>query len=251
MVNPAFPAGIDLNALLQTQQNQIDINNLQKTELLKQKNELALLKESYADYSQRINQLEKNQKGIPQKGMEFAFKLGTKTGGKELAFQVGKHFAGKEVAKQWSKTTVKKLIPGVSILAGLICGANRLYNGEYWRAAGEVVSGGLACIPGLGTLGSVAIDGVLFVGDIAPIYSTPVTPKKPTPIALEEAYQALSLSTNPLPSKNDIETAHKYLVKILHSDHATAKAAGQTHNYDELFAFINTCKDTIFTNRGF
>lgn len=77
---------------------------------------------------------------------------------KEAAEQVGKKAVGKSLLKK---------IPGISILAGLAFGAGRLLKGDLTGAAGEVASGVVGTVPGVGTAASVGIDTALAARDIS------------------------------------------------------------------------------------
>lgn len=94
----------------------------------------------------------------------FGGKNKTKAGGKAVAKSGMKATtkAGAKVgAKALGKGLLKKL-PGIGLLAGLGFGADRLFNdGDILGALGEVGSGALSLIPGLGTAGSVAMDAWL------------------------------------------------------------------------------------------
>jgi hypothetical protein len=81
---------------------------------------------------------------------------GARAGGRAL---------GGIAAKGVGKGLLKK-IPGVSILAGLGFGAQRAMGGDWLGAGGEVLSGLLGTIPGLGTAASVGIDAALMGRDM-------------------------------------------------------------------------------------
>ena len=71
----------------------------------------------------------------------------------------------KEGVEKATKIGLKK-IPGVSILAGLVFGAQRAMAGDWVGAGLEVVSGAASTIPGLGTAASSAIDLALMARDV-------------------------------------------------------------------------------------
>ena len=81
--------------------------------------------------------------------------------GSELAIKEG----GKIGAKTLGKSVLKK-IPGIGLIAGLGFGAQRAWGGDYLGAGGEVLSGALSTLPGLGTAGSIAVDAALAGRDI-------------------------------------------------------------------------------------
>lgn len=80
--------------------------------------------------------------------------------------------AGKfaKIGKIISKTgigSVLKKIPGLSILAGVGYGLNRLMDGDVLGAGMELASGVMGTIPGLGTAGSIGMDAALAARDIS------------------------------------------------------------------------------------
>jgi hypothetical protein len=79
----------------------------------------------------------------------------TKGAGK-LAAKTGAKFLGKEVAK---------MIPGVGLVMGATYAAKRAWDGDYLGAAGELGSGALSMIPGVGTAASLGIDAALAIRD--------------------------------------------------------------------------------------
>jgi len=91
---------------------------------------------------------------------------------KETAEKVGKTVA-KQVAETSAKSVTKsiaKKIPGISIIAGLAFGLDRLLEGDFVGAGGEVASGLAGTIPVAGTAASVVIDAGLLARDIAKVY---------------------------------------------------------------------------------
>lgn len=99
-----------------------------------------------------------------------------KKGGKALRKAAGKGVekaagkaAAKTTAKIAGKATLKsilKKIPVVSLAAGCFFGYQRLKEGDWKGALGEVASGTLGCFPGIGTAASVAVDAGLAMRDI-------------------------------------------------------------------------------------
>ena len=99
-----------------------------------------------------------------------------KKGGKALRKAAGKGVekaagkaAAKTTAKIAGKATLKsilKKIPVVSLAAGCFFGYQRLKEGDWKGALGEVASGTLGSFPGIGTAASVAVDAGLAVRDI-------------------------------------------------------------------------------------
>ena len=89
---------------------------------------------------------------------------------KEGAEKVATKAAGKTAAKTGMKAVGKSLlkkIPGVSLIAGLGFGLNKLLSGDGLGAMMEVASGLAGTIPGLGTIASTAIDAASAARDIS------------------------------------------------------------------------------------
>ncbi len=106
---------------------------------------------------QRISQVD----GVAVSGAMT--KIILKTGGKKICVTLVGKTAGKSVAK---------LIPGISLVAGVSLGAYRLKGAKeldkkaLLLAGGEVLSGALAMVPVYGTAASIAIDLALFGVDV-------------------------------------------------------------------------------------
>lgn len=111
----------------------------------------------------------KNKKIVKTPGGKIAKasakKSASKGAAKAVAKTGAKKAAAKAVAKAGGKTLLKK-IPGVGLLAGLAFAADRAYHGDWAGAVGEVASGAVACVPGIGTAASVAIDAGLMYRDV-------------------------------------------------------------------------------------
>ena len=89
---------------------------------------------------------------------------------KEGAEKVATKAAGKTAAKTGMKAVGKSLlkkIPGVSLIAGLGFGLNKLLSGDGIGAMMEVASGLAGTIPVLGTIASTAIDAASAARDIS------------------------------------------------------------------------------------
>lgn len=78
--------------------------------------------------------------------------------------KAGEKILGKAGEKALVKSALKKL-PGIGIIAGLAFGVDRLMDGDLLGAGGEVLSGVLGTVPGLGTAASVAVDAGLAARD--------------------------------------------------------------------------------------
>lgn len=95
-------------------------------------------------------------------------KTAAKTTEKTLAKTTGKaagKTAGKAVAKATGKSLLKK-IPLVGLGVGCYFAWDRIKQGDYAGALGEVASGVAACVPGVGTAVSVGIDVALGGRDV-------------------------------------------------------------------------------------
>lgn len=95
-------------------------------------------------------------------------KAAAKTTEKTLAKTTGKaagKTAGKAVAKATGKSLLKK-IPLVGLGVGCYFAWDRIKQGDYAGALGEVASGAAACVPGVGTAVSVGIDVALGGRDV-------------------------------------------------------------------------------------
>lgn len=97
-------------------------------------------------------------------GEKAAAKTTEKTLAKTTRKAAGKT-AGKAVAKATGKSLLKK-IPLVGLGVGCYFAWDRIKQGDYAGALGEVASGAAACVPGVGTAVSVGIDAALAGKDI-------------------------------------------------------------------------------------
>lgn len=127
-----------------------------------------------------------------------------KKGGKALRKAAGKGVekaagkaAAKTTAKIAGKATLKsilKKIPVVSLAAGCFFGYQRLKEGDWKGALGEVASGTLGCFPGIGTAASVAVDAGLAVRDIHqathPVQATAQTDGRKMPAVVPQELRA-------------------------------------------------------------
>ncbi len=116
-------------------------------------------------------------------------KVGEKIGQTAVVKSVKKTMektAGKIASKAVGKSLLKK-IPVVSAAAGVYFAYERIKEGDWKGACGEVASGALGCFPGLGTAASVAVDATLAGRDI---YNASADDKKETQIKTEEVVHA-------------------------------------------------------------
>lgn len=112
-------------------------------------------------------------KGAEKNILKGGLKGAEKIGGKEALKLGGKgalKLGGKEAAKIGSKGLAKglaKKIPGIGLIAGLGFGIDRLMDGDFLGAGGEVLSGLVSLVPVLGTAASIGIDAALVARDIS------------------------------------------------------------------------------------
>ena len=95
-------------------------------------------------------------------------KLLGKSSTKVLAKSAAKSTAkatSKILGKAALKSLVKK-IPVISLAAGCVFAYQRVKDGDWKGAIGEVTSGALGCVPGIGTAASVAVDAGLAARDV-------------------------------------------------------------------------------------
>lgn len=98
---------------------------------------------------------------VGTKATSAAAKAASKSAGKTLAKQ-----GGKAAAKTIGKSLLKK-IPVIGLLAGAAFAMSRAAKGDYLGAMGELASGAVSLIPGVGTAASVAIDAGLAARDVS------------------------------------------------------------------------------------
>lgn len=87
-------------------------------------------------------------------------------------------------------------IPFISVIVGIICASYRAYQGyetqnsaEYYKAFGEILSGFIACLPGVGTAVSMGIDSTMLAHDTYEIFFT----KDKVQLTLESAHAVLGI----------------------------------------------------------
>ena len=100
---------------------------------------------------------------------------------------------GKSVVKAVAKTTgsavgksVLKKVPLVSVAAGCYFAWDRVKDGDWKGACGEVASGLAGCFPGVGTAASAAIDVGLAAKDISGAIAEAKAPEASAPTVTEE-----------------------------------------------------------------
>lgn len=101
--------------------------------------------------------------GLLSKGKGLLSSAG-KVGGKALG-KIGGKAGLKGIGKGVGKSALKK-IPGVSLLAGGGFAIQRAMQGDYLGALGELASGVVGTLPGVGTAASIGIDAALMGRDV-------------------------------------------------------------------------------------
>jgi hypothetical protein len=164
-------------------------------------------------------------------------------GGQELSGH-----AVKKIAKEGVKTAQAgaKQIPFVSLAFGVGFAAYRVYNGQYGRAGGELLSGVLGCFPGYGTIASIAVDAGLIGYDIHEACQAAL-PKEPP-----EWYASLGITydENAPPSKETVDRAYRSVCPKLHEDKALDLSDYHYKKKDEMFNYFTDCRNKIYAHRG-
>lgn len=104
------------------------------------------------------------EKVVTHQAVKSASKTAARAAEKAAAKATAKA-AGKAAGKAVGKSVLKK-IPLVSLAAGGYFAYERAKKGEWLKAGGELLSGALGCLPGLGTAASTAIDCGLAYSDV-------------------------------------------------------------------------------------
>ena len=131
----------------------------------KLKNEAAERANKMDKFLNRSKKLSSSKEALSRIGKK---KILCKSSSKVLAKTAAKS-ATKATSKILGKAALKsiiKKIPVVSLAAGCVFAYQRIKDGDWKGAIGEVASGALGCIPGVGTAASVAVDAGLATRDI-------------------------------------------------------------------------------------
>ena len=122
---------------------------------------------------------------------KVATKIANTSAGKAVSKSVGK-IVTKTAGTAIGKSIIKK-IPVVSFGAGCYFAYQRLKDGDWKGACGELTSGTLGCFPGLGTAASVAVDAGLAARDINTAVKAQKTVQYQTPQNKENLAQTREL----------------------------------------------------------
>lgn len=192
-------------------------------------------------------------------GGKVALRVAVTKGGTKICTEIGKMVAqklavegGKEIGKNSAKSIVKKL-PVISFIIGCGLAAHRCYYGEYWRAAGEVTSGAVACVPGYGTAASVAIDVAMASYDVYEVYNgTDAGDLPEVQIDLNVAYQTVgvAIGANNNPTREEVDHAYRTQALLLHPDRAIELGAYNQEQLDAMMQALNSCRGCIYQARG-
>ncbi len=197
--------------------------------------------------TQRTLAQHRHERGIELSGA--VAKIVTKTG--IHVFLNGAKFGEKILFKgacESCRQTFKRL-PVLSLFIGLGLGIYQCFQGEYYRAAGEVASGAIACVPGWGTAGSIALDLVMASYDI---YET--CEGVQVDMSIEKAHATLQLPppdpAHP-PTADQIHAAIRNMARVTHPD--TLRRLGEYYEGagEELQTWINGCGDLLLRHYGY
>jgi len=156
--------------------------------------------------------------------------------------QVGKMAkAGTLLGKAGGKSFIKK-IPILGAIAGLVFGVQRAMEGDWVGAGGELLSGGLSMIPGLGTAASVGVDAALLGRDMHAMktgrdLSTAQNQVNDVLFAVNPALGLLNAGTGNMLGTamfgSELEKVNDKLTKIAESTAGTATLTGDSRSLSE------------------
>lgn len=188
-------------------------------------------------------------------------KIVFKAGAKEGTYIVCKQFA-KQLTKEGTKASGKNLaknvtkyaIPGVSLIIGISLGIYRVTQGQYKMAVAEVASGGAACIPGVGTGISIAIDvGITGCDLYEPVkvwYNQDGTVEAELDLNHYYGVIGINIRDYPNPRKDQVDAAYRQNARYIHPDTGVALGDYNREQLEELTQLLNTARDTIYRLRG-
>lgn len=168
-------------------------------------------------------------------------------------------FGIEEAAKKSFSKDIVKRMPVASIVIGVALCLFRINHGyktgngnEYRNAFLELLSGGLACIPGIGTIASVGIDLTLAFVDSHLIYSLHNDANATKRISIDDPYAALGLSQEDclLLTKAEVDRAYKSMQSMFHSDNDQDCIEDITQTEDKYFPLLKEALDKIYKERG-
>lgn len=154
--------------------DQLDKNRKDKTKKNKKaaQKKAAKLKDEAAERANKMDKFLNRSKKLSS-AKEALSRIGQKKFLSKSSSKVLTKTAAKSATKATSKILRKaalkslvKKIPVVSLAAGCVFAYQRLKDGDWKGAIGEVASGALGCVPGVGTAASVAVDAGLATRDV-------------------------------------------------------------------------------------
>ncbi len=173
-------------------------------------------------------------------------KVLVKVGVRQVAFSTAFALGTKESAKLASKYAGKYAVPGLGIVIGTGFAIQRWNKKEYVKAFGEIISGLVTIIPGIGIVVSVGIDTVLLLTDLGGAPSDqPLDYSR-----LEDSYEALALDRNSTPTRQEVDQAYRKIIASLHSDKLLLENEQKREENDQVLVFFNAIKENIYDKRG-
>lgn len=249
----------NINSYRENRQNQAqrELNIIQRQSMTQLHNQALALQQQRQQ--QQISFLQGIQSVDPWVAAAGTGKILVKAGGKKAFVALGKTFTvrlteegTKEAGKAFGKSMATK-IPILSIFVGIGLAIYRASQGQYGRAAGEVVSGLAACVPIYGTAASITFDVALSSYDVYEAFSAHKASCVPVvSIDVERAYFVLGIdqTEHPSPSRELVDNKYKDQISLLHPD-----PAGPLGNYDQqelsgMTTTLNMSKQEIYKVRG-
>ncbi len=158
----------------------------------------------------------------------------------KIATELTLKYGGKFVTAGTFKV-VSKWIPGVSLAVGISMGIYRFSQGQWVSGLVEMVSGGVACIPGGGILASMAIDAGLLIYDANNEGDVVLAPN------LEQAHKFIGLDYDPnvRPTKEAIIAAYHQQSKLIHPDKLSSLGEYSQEQCSQLQQMLNDSKEAL------
>jgi hypothetical protein len=150
---------------------------------------------------------------------------------------------------------VSKMIPFLNVFLGISSAIHRYSQGEYVKAIGELTSGAVSCIPGIGTGISIALDLGMMSHDIYTSYRSTkeqdISPQSATINITEEGgYQILNLKSHPRPTKKDVDCACRNIALAIHPDKLIQHGQELVENHTNMMHVLDAAKQAIYIARG-
>ena len=170
---------------------------------------------------------------------------------KKIAARVATTAAG-QLVKQASRVAMFG-IPFIGVLFGLGAGIYRFSHGEWILGAGEVLSGAASClslVPGVGTglaMGAVIlIDAAITACDTFELLSSNGD-RRAIYANIGASYRVLGLDPNQNPTKEQVDTAYRTQIRLIHPDHAERElGATLCGSFVEYMCAISEAKKLVY-----